>query len=373
MKCDNVDTGCDWEGTVGTLEEHLAVCEFAPLPCPKLCKDDNDMTRQFLRKELEEHLAQVCPNREHVCDYCGLKGTYIHITRVHDEVCESKIVACPNECDETMMRSCIEDHINNECENTIVSCKYKRIGCNTSLKRSDMAAHENDDNYHLHMAIETTAKLELTLEESSERTTQLETNLKETLDRTVKLEKDLVDKISKVEEKISSQIVAAGLGVQDKDDSITLKSGEPMKFRMTGFEELKEQDEVVTSPSFYIFPNGYRVGMKVYVNGYGPGKDSHVSLHLCILPGKYDAQLKWPLVAKLCVSLLNQEDDDDHKVMSFKVNARKNIRVGGVWTFNKLCSHSNLCDIWSSTRYLQDDTLYFQASVTLADQKPWLE
>ena len=34
-------------------------------------------------------------------------------------------------------------------------CKYRGIGCDTELKREDMAAHEQDDKLHLHMALET--------------------------------------------------------------------------------------------------------------------------------------------------------------------------------------------------------------------------
>ena len=32
---------------------------------------------------------------------------------------------------------------------------YNGIGCDTQLKREDMAAHEQDDKLHLHMALET--------------------------------------------------------------------------------------------------------------------------------------------------------------------------------------------------------------------------
>ena len=40
VKCDNAERGCEWEGTVGTLEEHdvMTTCEFTPVPCPKECQ-----------------------------------------------------------------------------------------------------------------------------------------------------------------------------------------------------------------------------------------------------------------------------------------------------------------------------------------------
>ena len=39
VKCDNVERGCQKEGTLGTLEEHKAVCLFTPVLCPKQCNE----------------------------------------------------------------------------------------------------------------------------------------------------------------------------------------------------------------------------------------------------------------------------------------------------------------------------------------------
>ena len=81
MKCANVDRGCEWEGTVGTLEEHLkATCDFMPISCPKECKDDEERVQTFTRKGLAEHLEKDCPNRDYECEQCGEKGTYVSIT-----------------------------------------------------------------------------------------------------------------------------------------------------------------------------------------------------------------------------------------------------------------------------------------------------
>ena len=41
VKCDNVGRGCEWKGTVGTLDEHVALCQFTPVPCPNECKEND--------------------------------------------------------------------------------------------------------------------------------------------------------------------------------------------------------------------------------------------------------------------------------------------------------------------------------------------
>lgn len=61
INCTNLDGGCEWEGTVGTLEEHVATCKFALVPCPKQCKDDSTEVEQFMRKDLDKHLENDCP------------------------------------------------------------------------------------------------------------------------------------------------------------------------------------------------------------------------------------------------------------------------------------------------------------------------
>ena len=116
VKCNNVERGCEKEGT---LEEHIAVCQFTPIPCPKQC----DEMVLLLRKDLEHHINNECPNRDCECEYCGKKSTYINIT-IHYAVCDEKIVPCPNEgCTETMKRHTIEGHVDDDCEYTEVSCK----------------------------------------------------------------------------------------------------------------------------------------------------------------------------------------------------------------------------------------------------------
>ena len=121
-----------------------------PVPCPKQCEN----TILLLRKDLDHHINNECPNRDYVCEYCGMMGTNVNITQIHYIVCKEKIVPCPNEgCTETTKHHMIEDHVEDDCEYTEVSCKYANIGCEVKLKRKDMRAHEEDDKIHLHLAL----------------------------------------------------------------------------------------------------------------------------------------------------------------------------------------------------------------------------
>lgn len=88
VRCCNVDDGCKWEGTVGTLEGHVASCNFTVVPCPNKCKNSSGgkVSAVFMLKDLQNHLKKECPNRESKCQLCGKKGVYVSIKQ-HESLC----------------------------------------------------------------------------------------------------------------------------------------------------------------------------------------------------------------------------------------------------------------------------------------------
>ena len=316
VKCDNVERTCQWEGTVGTLEAHVATCEFTLLPCPKECKDDKNEILHFMRKDLDKHLENDCPNRDHECEYCGEEGRYALITQVHDKICELKILPCPNKCTKIMQRQDIEKHVHSECENAVIACDYRIIGCDTKLKRKDMAAHEQEDNFHLNMAIRAVQTL------------------------------------------------------QKRSRASTF-----MTFKVSDYRNKKEHNVIYTSPSFYTSSNGYHMAIKVYANGYSASKDKNVSVFSSFL--QYDTKLNWPFVGKVTLTLLNQLKDNNHHTKILDIKSTDDIKAESnrdTWGYHQFVPHSELAhDPVKNTQYLMDDTLYFRVSVDIPNHKPWLE
>ena len=319
VKCDNIERNCQWEGTVGTLEAHVTTCEFTLIPCPKECKNKFKITH-LMRKDLERHLEKDCLKRNHKCEYCGEKGTYAHITQIHDKICEQKILPCPNNCTKTMPRQDIEKHVEFECEYTVIACKFKNIGCTTEMKRGDMEAHEQDDNLHLSKALNTIVKL------------------------------------------------------QENELNVILTDGQSITFKVTGFQGKKENNKMFTSPSFYTSPGGYHMAITVYANGNGFDKGTHVSVYAPILQGKYDTELRWPFIGKVKLTLLNQLEDNKHKTKISTNVVADGAKVGSEWGFGDFIPYCELAhDPVKNTQYLKDDALYFRVSVEVSDHKPWLE
>ena len=59
-----MERGCEWVGTVGTIEGHVATCGFTLVPCPKQCKDDSNTVKRLMKKDLDKHL-RACPHGYH--------------------------------------------------------------------------------------------------------------------------------------------------------------------------------------------------------------------------------------------------------------------------------------------------------------------
>ena len=321
VKCDNVERGCEKEGTLGTLEEHMAVCQFTPLPCPKQCE-----IVLLLQKDLDHHINNECPNRDYECEYCGEKDTYANITQIHDSVCEKKEIPCTNtECTETIERGKMKNHLG-YCDYTIIPCKYKYIGCTVKLKRKMILSHEQ--NYYIHYN-PVIFKLQADLKSANEKIASL------------KKENDIL---------------------------------RPKIFKISDYQKKKDNNEKITLPSFYTSHEGYHVTVKVYANGSSYGKGTHLSVDTRLLEGEHDDKLDWPFIGTSTITLLNQLADENHHSITSIFDTHDNLIIGKAKGRRRFIPHSELgYNPLNNTQYLKDDTLYFKVSVKSSNHKPWLE
>ena len=118
------------------------------------------------------------------------------------------------------------------------------------------------------------------------------------------------------------------------------------------------------SPVFFTSKDGYKLRMRLYPNGDGDGKGSHVSLFFQILPGEYDELLEWPFNEKVSFKILDTVNKTQRcyllipnsQMNSFhKPDCRPNISVGDP----TIISHIEL----KEGGYLQGDTLHVEVNV----------
>ena len=81
---------------------------------------------------------------------------------------------------------------------------------------------------------------------------------------------------------------------------------------MHDYHEKKEANEVWCSSPFHTHNRGYKFCLKVYPNGVGKGRGSHLSVYAQLMRGEYDNELEWPFEGDLRVELLNWREDKNH-------------------------------------------------------------
>lgn len=64
------------------------------------------------------------------------------------------------------------------------------------------------------------------------------------------------------------------------------------------------------SPPFYTSRFGYKMCARIYLNGDGQGKGSHISMFFVVMRSEYDALLPWPFPCKITMQLMAQEGND---------------------------------------------------------------
>ena len=319
MRCVSMERGCQWTGTIDTLDKHIDTCQFALVPCPNKCEDDKGAGQlHLMRRDLDDHFKTKCPKRNYECQHCGEKGTYASITEDHDKVCDKKIVPCPNKgsgCPLSMERGKTKQHVRSVCDYTEVACAYESLGCAVRMLRKDAEKHKREARErHMDLALDTVSSRE--------------------------------------------------------EQHKTLSEGEAMVFKLPGYASKKEKNENFYSPPFYTSSGGYRMHIRVDANGRGR---THVSVFTELLEGGYDDQLHWPFLGTVTYELLNQLADDKHHSRVVTFDASDDMQVGSCKGYPKFLPHSSLShDPATNTQYLLDDTLYFRVSVKVANHKPWL-
>ena len=206
------------------------------------------------------------------------------------------------------------DHLTS-CTFECVSCKYEYVGCDVKTMRKDIEKHkEEDDKQHLHLALQSVA-------------------------------------------------------------IPTLSYGESMVIKMTEYSVKKRNNEMFFSDSFYTHSNGYKMRLKVYANGNGSSKGTHLSIFSHLLKSPHDKNLQWPFLGTVSFEILNQVGNYNHyrKDLHYEDNEQALPGSGG-WSLEQCIPHSILSQqSVNKTQFIKNDSLYFRFAVKVNPLLPWLD
>ena len=162
--------------------------------------------------------------------------------------------------------------------------------------------------------------------------------------------------------------------ISSREESLqTLSHQSALVFEVSECARKKEKNEVFFCKPFYTSPSGYRMSIRVDVNGSNYGKGSHVSVFAKILEGRYDDQVPWPFLGTVKYELLNQLTDDKHFSKVSILDGSCDMDIGRCRGYIKFIPHTALShDPTTERQYLRNDKLYFRVSLRNDNYKPWL-
>eukprot|EP00057_Strongylocentrotus_purpuratus_P013146 XP_011667620.1 PREDICTED: TNF receptor-associated factor 3 [Strongylocentrotus purpuratus] len=123
------------------------------------------------------------------------------------------------------------------------------------------------------------------------------------------------------------------------------------------------------SQPFYTSRFGYKMCARIYLNGDGIGKGTHVSLFFVVMKGDYDALLPWPFSQKVTLMLLDQETGRRHLSDSFRPDPTST-------SFQRPSTNMNIasgCPLFVSQSvlkdpaYVKEDTIFIKVVVDTTD------
>ena len=375
IKCDNADNGCEWIGELRAVGEHLNTCDYTFLSCPNKC-DGGD---KILRKDMEGHKTEECPRRQYVCPHCEESGEYEERTTTHLEECPLVKIRCSNDgCDSLIARCELASH-RDECEFEVVPCKYAKLGCIVEVPCKDLKNHEEDRQQHFEFAIDAVPNLQLQICKQRKAISELEDMVKKQGNMLAQQQSIIIAQSEEIDE-MKVELEESCDEVSFSNDSGILY---PNAFKFTNFAERKSNDDHVFSPPFYSGPGGYKLCIKVYANGYGSRKDTHLSVFVYLMRGENDDHLPWPFTGVVKIKLLNQLKNSSHHSKSIefgKYDSGRGKRVedgdrasGGCGLSDYILQSSLGYQASLKQQYLKDDCLYFGMSVKCkSTRKPWL-
>jgi len=322
-----------------------------------------------LRRDMDNHLKNMCPNRQYQCPHCKDIGRYFEITTTHLDTCPKFKIPCPNaQCNDSVPRCELSDH-RTKCLFEEVCCRYAEIGCEEKPLRKDLQQHENDYLLHLQLAVETVNQQQKEMKAMKEE------------QRAMKEEQRAMKK----EQRARKEEQRAMKEEQEvMEDVIAHTQSSPCVFKMPKFNQHKEDQDEWYSPPFYTHPGSYKMCICVDANGYGDGEGTHISVYAHLMRGKNDDNLSWPFTGEVTITLLNQLRDKNHHTAVVKfpkeVDTEVNVRVvnsdrghTGYGVMDFISCNQLGCDAEQNCQYLKDDCLYFRVAVEASDPlKPWL-
>ena len=121
------------------------------------------------------------------------------------------------------------------------------------------------------------------------------------------------------------------------------------------------------SAPFFTSRHGYKLCLRVYLNGDGSGRGTHVSFFITLMKGEFDPLLPWPFKQTVSLSLLAQDGMSRDITQSFKPDEGSGSFLMPKSEMNVASGCPQFCSlaVLENPAYARADTIYLKGAINL--------
>ena len=295
----------------------------------------------------------------------------------HFPNCANQRIPCPNDCGVPYL-SAFDMHQHLQvCLMQVVPCKFAETGCSIRMRRRDLEKHLQEGMQQHMMALtlssyEAIKTLHLRFNQEGQ---PLGKNMEPFVDKDAVLKlKEKDEEIRRLQQELCSAkecLVRQSAAMtqvalkevhEEVQDVLKFSYSSFVKFSLPNYTKCKSisQDGNWISPSFHYPSDGYNMELSIDTNGFDEGAGTHLSAYINPIPGSYDAGLRWPVICKLYLVLLNQRGDFGHYGKSAVCEWDMHCQDYRTISYTYIPFQKLEFDSVRNTQYLMDDCLRFK-------------
>lgn len=409
--CNNKQFGCPVELSWRNLEDHLNICEFKAQECRNAFRgcpvklparlinnhEENEClyvyiecpicSENILKIEYDEHQRE-CSQKQKSCLFnvigCTFtsnnvddlkkhrtEGLLLHLQLLQTE-CEKLMRSYSKSESEFRKINEIYVEINKSIEEVSHDTKHFKEKTDLKIRNLQKLTGKNAEQIvglkQLEKILSSVQAIKERIDSNERKILQLHNSQGGA--SATSLPPDLQVKLPTIQKSIDSQTTfLEEYALKFQCLETTTYSG-PFIWKISDYRQRKEdalngQVLSIFSQPFYTSPFGYKLCLRLYPNGDGLGKGTHLSLFIVIMKSEYDALLHWPFRSKVKLSLMDQETHKKNHSDSFTPDPTSN-------SFKRPTSNANIASgfpmfipqsLAENPVYLKDDVIFVKAEV----------
>ncbi|XP_068674252.1 TNF receptor-associated factor 6-like [Montipora foliosa] len=321
--------------------------------CP-ICNEELDELKlfadNFAKKEILHHNVFCHFKESHGCTWKGP----LEEMKIHDQNCSHYPLLCENCGKENISRNKMQEHIEKDCPRAEIKCPFSTVGCSFEGPRPAVNTHVTEQ-LNSHLIDMTKAFAALKADQSGELEIAPRNQIRRTrlgaeafpqeqashdvfvndlatlcqqqraeIDEMRQLVTALNSSVQHLERRLEDTRIRVERPVQELTVRFNRVETKVLEYegrvcngsyiwRIENYRQCRQDAmngvmTAIQSPAFHTSLYGYKLCMRINLNGVDSGVGRFVALSVHMMKGDYDNILEWPFTGRIALSILDQRD-----------------------------------------------------------------